>query len=609
MGGYVEKILRINLTDRTIRTEELNMKLAKEHLGGRGLAGKMYTDEVPADVEAFSPENKVFIAAGTLTGTNAPTSSRFMVVTKSPLNGTLAASNSGGFWGPQLKFAGYDMIVLEGKADAPVYLSIHDDNVEIKDATKIWGKDVYETTSFIKAEFGDNQAKVLAIGPAGENLSLMASIMNDLYRAAGRNGVGAVMGYKNIKAIVVRGTGKVDHADPDMVKVVLTDVLNNINENGVTGQGLPTYGTAVLVNIINENGVYPVNNFQESYNVNADQISGETMTEKYLVKKDSCFACPIACGRYCNWKEGEGGGPEYETVGVFGSNCGVQDYDAIHQANDLCNKFGLDTISVGATIAAGMELFQRGYIKPDELDGTPLEFGHAKGMVEWIRKIAYREGLGAKMALGSYRLAESYGAAELSMSVKKQELPAYDPRGAQGQGLSYATSNRGGCHVRGYVISPEILGFQEKTDRFSTKGKAKQVKTSQDLSAVIDSIGLCFFSSFALGLSDYKKLVNAITGFDYTEEELLACGERIWNNERLHNLRVGYSKADDTLPKRFLKEPISDGPSKGHIHHLDELLPEYYTIRGWDQEGVPTPEHLNALGMQDFFEHRSQISY
>ncbi|MBC2723211.1 aldehyde ferredoxin oxidoreductase family protein [Desulfosporosinus sp.] len=597
MGGYRGRILRVNLTDKCIMLEELKLELAKKYLGGRGLAGKMFTEEVPTEVDAFSPENKVFIAAGTLTGTKAPTSGRFMVVTKSPLNGTIAASNSGGFWGPQLKFAGYDMVVLEGKADAPVYLSIEDDKIEIKDAAHIWGKDVYETTSILKAEFGDDQAKVLTIGPAGENLSFMASVMNDLYRAAGRNGVGAVLGSKNIKAIIVRGTGRVEHAEPNALNEVLTDVLNKIQENGVTSQGLPTYGTAILVNIMNENGVYPVNNFQESYNENADELSGETMTEKYLVKKESCYRCPIACGRYCNWEEGEGGGPEYESVWVFGSNCGVQDYQAIHQANDLCNRFGLDTISVGATIATGMELFQRGYIKTEELEGTPLEFGHAQGMVEWIRKIAYREGLGAKMALGSYRLAKGYGAAELSMSVKKQELPACDPRGVQGQGLSYATSNRGGCHVRGYSIPPEILGTAEKPDRFSIKGKAKTVKASQDLSAVIDSVGLCLFSSFALGLSDYKKLINAITGFDYTDEELLACGERVWNNERLHNLRIGYTKADDTLPKRFLKEPIPSGPSKGHVHRIEELLPEYYTVRGWTPDGVPSSEHLNALGM------------
>lgn len=597
MGGYVGKILRINLTERQIKTEPLNLDLAKKFLSGRGLAGKMFTDEVPADVEAFSPENKVFISTGALTGTNAPTSGRFMVVTKSPLNNTLASSNSGGYWGPQLKFAGYDMIVLEGKADAPVYLSILDDKVEIKDASHIWGKDVYETTAVLKEEFGDDKAKVMTIGPAGENLSYMASIMNDLYRAAGRNGVGAVFGSKNVKAIIVRGTGKVDNANPEEMKAVLSDVLKKVRENGVTGQGLPAYGSAILVNIINENGVYPVNNFQEAYDPNADLISGETMAEKHLLKKEACYRCPIACGRYCKWDEGEGAGPEYETVWVFGSNCGIHDYDAIHKANDLCNKLGLDTISVGATIAAGMELYQRGYIKPEDLDGTPLEFGNAAGMVEWVRKIAYVEGLGAKMALGSYRLAEGFGAPELSMSVKKQELPAYDPRGVQGHGLGYATNNRGGCHVRSYMISPEVLGIPEKLDRFSVEGKAAWVKIFQDLTSVIDSVGLCLFSSFALGLSDYTQLVNAVTGFNYTDEELLQCGERVWNNERLHNLRVGYTSADDTLPNRFLKDPIPDGPSKGNVHRLEELLPEYYSVRGWDVEGVPTEAHLQQLGM------------
>lgn len=597
MGGYTGKVLRINLTEGKTSTEPLNMELARKYLGGRGLAGKMFADEVAADVDALAPENKLFIATGVLTGTNAPTPSRYMVVTKSPLNGVIASSNSGGYWGAQLKFAGYDMVVLEGKADHPVYISIKDDLVEIKDAAKVWGKDVYETTDALIQEFGDEKAKVLAIGPAGEKLSLMAAILNDLYRAAGRTGVGAVMGSKNVKAMVVRGTGKVDNADPDQMKDVVANVLQKIRENGVTGQGLPTYGSAVLVNIINENGIYPVNNFQKSYDPDADLISGETMTEKYLIKKHPCYRCTIGCGRYNKWNDKEGAGPEYETAWVFGSDCGIHDYDAIHEANDLCNKLGLDTISVGATIAAGMELVQRGYIKPEELDGTPLEFGNAQGMVEWVRKIAYGEGLGAKMALGSYRFADSYGAPELSMSVKKQELPAYDPRGVQGQALSYATSNRGGCHVRGYMISPEILGLPQKLDRNSVEGKATWTKIFQDLTAVIDSVGLCLFSSFALGLTDYAALVNAATGFNYTDEELLACGERIWNLERLHNLRVGYTAADDTLPKRLLNDPIPDGPSKGQMHNLPELLALYYAERGWDEAGVPTPERLNTLGM------------
>ena len=597
MGGYIGKILRINLTEGKTSTEPLNMELAKKYLGGRGLAGKMFADEVASDVDALAPENKLFIATGVLTGTNAPTPARYMVVTKSPLNGVIASSNSGGYWGAQLKFAGYDMVVLEGKSDHPVYITIKDDLVEIKDAAKVWGKDVYETSEALMQEFGDDKAKVLAIGPAGENLSLMAAVINDLYRAAGRTGVGAVMGSKNVKAIVVRGTGKVDNANPDQMKEVVANVLQKIRENGVTGQGLGTYGSAVLVNIINENGIYPVNNFQGAYDAEADQISGETMTEKYLLKKHPCYRCPIACGRYNKWNGKEGAGPEYETVWVFGSDCGIHDYDAIHEANDLCNKLGLDTISVGATIAAGMELVQRGYIKPEELDGTPLEFGNAQGMVEWVRKIAYVEGLGAKMALGSYSLADSYGAPELSMSVKKQELPAYDPRGVQGQALAYATSNRGGCHVRGYMISPEVLGLPEKLDRNAVEGKATWTKIFQDLTAVIDSVGLCLFTSFAMGLTDYTALVNAATGFNYTDAELLACGDRIWNNERLHNLRVGYTAADDTLPKRLLNDPIPDGPSKGQMHNLPELLAQYYAERGWDEAGVPTPECLNNLGM------------
>ena len=597
MGGYTGKVLRINLTEGKASTEPLNIELARKYLSGRGLAGKMFADEVASDVDALAPENKLFITSGLLTGTNAPTSGRFMVVTKSPLNGVIASSNSGGYWGAQLKFAGYDMVVLEGKADHPVYISIKDDLVEIKDASQLWGKDVYATTEALKLEVGDDKAKVLTIGPAGENLSLIAAIMNDLFRAAGRSGVGAVMGSKNVKAIVVRGTGKVENANPDEMKKVLSAALGKIKENGVTGQGLPGYGTAILVNIINETGVFPTNNFQRAYDPDADLISGETMTAKHLIKKDACYRCPIACGRYSKWEGGEGAGPEYETVWVFGSNSGIHDFDAIHAANDLCNKLGLDTISVGATIAAGMELVQRGYIKPEELDGTPLEFGNAQGMLEWVRKIAYVEGLGAKMALGSYRLAESYGAPELSMSVKKLEIPAYDPRGIQGQGLQFATSNRGGCHVRGYMISPEILGLPEKLDRESLEGKATWVKIFQDLTAVIDAVGMCLFTSFALGLSDYTAIVNAVTGENYSDEELLACGERIWNNERLHNLKVGYTAAEDTLPKRLLNDPIPDGPSKGSVHRLAELLPQYYAERGWDEAGVPAPERLNILGM------------
>ena len=597
MGGYTGKILRINLSEGIISTEPLDMELAKKYIGGRGLAGKMFSDEVDANVDALSPENTLYIATGALTGTNAPTSGRFMVVTKSPLNGVIASSNSGGYWGAQLKFAGYDMVILEGKAAKPVYIAINDNKVEIKDASHVWGKDVYATTEALKLEFEDDKAKVLTIGPAGENLSLLASIMNDLFRAAGRSGVGAVMGSKNVKAIIVRGTGKVENANLDEMKNVLSSALGKIKENGVTGAGLPTYGTAVLVNIINESGIFPVNNFQDSYDPDADKISGETMAANHLIKKDACYRCPIACGRYSKWEGGEGAGPEYEAVWCFGADCGNHDYDAIHAANDLCNKLGMDSISAGCTIATAMELVQRGYIKPEELEGIPLEFGNGKGMVEWTRKMGLGEGLGAKLAQGSYRLAEGYGHPELSMSVKKLDIPAYDPRGIQGHGLQYATSNRGGCHVRGYMVSPEILGIPQKLDKDSIDGKATWVKIFQDLTAVIDSLGLCLFSSMALGPSDYTAIANAVTGFNYTEAELLACGDRIWNVERLQNLRIGMTTADDTLPKRLLNDPIPSGPSKGNVHRLPELLPAYYAERGWDEVGVPTAKCLGNLGI------------
>ncbi len=597
MYGYVGKILRINLKERVANVEALDLEVAKKFIGGRGLGTKMLMEEVDPKIDALSPENKLIVVSGPLTGTPTPTGGRYMVVTKSPLTGTVASSNSGGYWGAELKFAGYDGIIIEEKADSPVYVNIEDDKVEIKDASNLWGKVVSETTDLLEKEYG-GKVKVLTIGPAGEKLSRIAAIMNDKDRAAGRSGVGAVMGSKNLKAITVRGSNrKAKVKEPDKLKQVFSRSIKKIRDNGVTGQGLPTYGTAVLVNVINESGVHPTNNFQDGFFGNADDISGETLAEKYLVKKEACYRCPIVCGRYCKVDDIEGGGPEYETIWAYGSDCGVNDLGEIIKANYWCNELGLDTISAGATLAAAMELYQKGYIKDEEVDGPPLEFGNAHAVMEWTKKMGLREGLGDKFAEGSYRLAEMYGAPELSMSVKKQELPAYDPRGIQGQGLQYATSNRGGCHVRGYLISPEILGLPEKLDRFSLEGKPTWVKIFQDLTAVIDSLGLCLFTSFALGVEDYADLYNAVCGTDHTAQSILQAGDRIWNIEKLFNLESGLDSSDDTLPKRLLEEPIPEGPSKGWITKLDEMLPKYYEERGWDEKGVPTEEKLVELGL------------
>ena len=591
MSGYCGKYLRIDLSSGSIKVEKLDLEIAKKYIGGRGLGTYLIDKEVGAEVEALSEANKIVIATGPLTGSKAPTGGRYMVVTKSPLSGTIASSNSGGFWGAELKNAGYDLIILEGKSETPCYISIKDDDVQIKDACDLWGKLVSETTDVLLAEEGDGKGRVMTIGPAGERLSPIASIMNEKYRAAGRSGVGAVMGSKNLKAIFVKGSGKVESADAEKADEVIKSVMAKIKENAVTSTGLPTYGTAVLVNIINESGIYPTNNFQEGYFKTADNASGEALAEKYLVKNTACYRCPIACGRQC----ADGEGPEYETIWAYSADCGIDDLEAIIKANNLCNEYGLDTISAGATIACAMELFEKGLIKGDEVDGPELKFGSTEAIVEWTRKMGAGEGFGAKLAQGSYRLAESYGAAELSMSVKKLEIPAYDPRGVQGQGLQFATSNRGGCHVRGYLISPEILGLPEQLDRFSLEGKATWVKIFQDLTAVIDSLGLCLFTSFAIGADDYKDLFNAIAGENWTTEETLDAGDRIWNLERMYNLKAGVDPSQDTLPKRLLAEPMPSGPSKGHVHRLGELLPQYYAERGWSADGVPTEKKLAEL--------------
>ncbi|MFA5524297.1 MAG: aldehyde ferredoxin oxidoreductase family protein [Tissierellales bacterium] len=601
MRGYMGKVLRVNLSERTVKTEKLDLNVAQKYLGSRGLGVKTLIDEVDPKVDPFSPDNKFIVAAGALTGAPVPTSGRYMVITKSPLTGGIAIANSGGKWGADFKATGHDMIIFEGKADKPVYLSIEDDKVEIRDASHVWGKTTEEVTEILQKEVKD--AKVLCIGPAGEKLSFLAAVMNDLDRAAGRGGVGAVMGSKNLKAVVVKGTNKINLFDEERVKKVSSQKIKILREDPVAGQGLPTYGTAILVNIINENGVLPVKNFQESYTSDADLISGETLTEKYLVKKNACFRCPIACGRVVKLADGSVvGGPEYETIWSFGADCGVFDYDAINEANMLCNEYGIDTISTGATIAAAMELYQRGYIKDEEIagDGLSLKWGDSKAITGWVKKMGLKEGFGEKMSQGSYRLADSYGVPEISMTVKKQELPAYDPRGIQGHGINYAVNNRGGCHIKGYMINPEILGYPEKLDRLALEGKPAYTKVFHDLTAVIDSIGLCLFTTFGLGLHDYVEMYNAVCGDIYNDESLLEAGERIWNIEKLFNLEAGITSSEDKLPKRLTDDPIPEGPSKGHVHHLDKLLPEYYAVRGWDENGIPTEETLRRLGLEEY---------
>ena len=593
---YNGKMLRINLTSGEMKVEQLDLDLAKKFIGGRGLGTKILMDEGIAKVDPLSEQNKLIYITGPMTGAAVPTGGRYMVVTKSPLNNMIASSNSGGQWGAHLKYAGWDAIIVEGKSEKPVYLNVVDEKVEILPAEDMWGKTSEAVDDLLKERHP--KCSVLNIGPAGERQSLIAAIMNDKDRAAGRGGVGAVMGSKNLKAISVTSTKKVmEPFDEEALKEATKDANHRIKENGVTSAGLPTYGTAVLVNIINNVGSLPTNNWQESYYPDADKFSGETLKEDFLEKQGFCHRCPIGCGRVIKLNDKIMGGPEYEPLWAYGSNCGISDLKAISEANYWCNEYGLDAISAPCTIAAAMELYQKGYIKEEECEGVPLVWGSSEAIVEWTRRMgACETELGKLMSEGSYRLCEHYGHPEISMSVKKQEMPAYDARGIQGIGITYATSNRGGCHVRGYLISPEILGMPEQLDRLAIEGKAVWAKIFQDLTAVIDSMGMCLFTSFALGAPQYAELLNAGTGTEHTVESLLEAGERIYNIERMFNKEAGMKPEDDRLPKRLTEQPIVNGPSKGEISKIDITLPEYYAARGW-VDAFPTEETIKRLGL------------
>ena len=607
------KILRVDLTAGTLKVGPTSMDIARKYIGGKGYSTYLlyrYLKEYeskgvpPADVDPLGPENVLIFSTGPGTGVPGfPSSGRYHVMAlRSPLTGSIGSANSGGEWGAFLKFSGFDAVVIEGSSESPVYLAILNGEAELRDASDLWGKNVLDTCRILKKKVGGKNTSVACIGPAGENLARMACIVNDEHRAAGRTGVGAIMGSKKLKAIVVSGEGKVQIANPDKFREVSKRCLEVMRKNAVTGEGLPTYGTSILINIINAAGGLPYKNWQTGVNPNADKISGETLAETYLTDRRACWGCTIACGRVTSVKSGpfqilSSEGPEYESIWALGGSTGVKELDAIVKANHYCDELGLDPISMGSTIAAAMELNERGYIPKEDLQGLDLRFGNAAALVEAVWRTAYRVGFGKYLALGSKRLCEIYGHPELSMSVKGLEMPAYDPRAMKGIGLTYATANRGGCHVTGYTVSPEILGIPEKIEPLTPEGKAKWAKTFQDFTCVVNSTVNCLFVTFALGAKDYAELLSAVTGWDLTEEEILKIGERIYNLERLILNKYGLYGKDDTLPKRLLEEPMPEGPAKGQVVELEEMKEEYYRLRGW-VDGAPTPEKLKELEIE-----------
>jgi aldehyde:ferredoxin oxidoreductase len=614
--AWTRQVLRVDLTKGICKAEPLNMAWALDYLGQRGLATKYFIEEVDPTTEPLSPQNKLIFATGPLTGTMASTGGRYSVITKGALTGAIACSNSGGYWGAELKMAGWDMIILEGRSRTPVYLRIENEKAELIDASEIWGKTVWQTEELLKKKHQDPLIRVSSIGRAGETGCLYAAIINDLHRAAGRSGVGTVMGSKNLKAIAVRGTKGVGNIRDFKAFMAATAAGKKVlKDNAVTGQGLPTYGTQVLMNVINEVGALPTRNHRDVQFEGARDISAEAMREKRktdgkanLVTNQACFGCTIACGRIAKLDEthftvinrpqywGASGGLEYEAAWALGAANGVNDLEALTYANFLGNEDGFDPISFGATVGAVMELYEMGVLTSKEI-GIEAPFGSAKALTYLAEMTAKGEGFGKEVGLGSKRLCAKYGHPELSMSVKGQEFPAYDSRGIQGMGLTYATSNRGACHLRSYTVASEILGIPVKTDPLSTDGKAGLVKAFQDGTAVFDSAGICLFTSFAWTLADVAPQLQAACDGDWSLENLNVVGERIWNMERQFNLAAGFTRADDKLPDRLVKEAAKTGPAKGKVNELGKMLPEYYQVRGWTPDGRPTAETLQRLNL------------
>lgn len=606
MHGWHGRLLRVDLTHQEVSIETIAPKVLKDYIGGRGLAIRYLYDEVDPQVDPFAPENKLIFATGPLTATTAPTGNRYMVITKSPLTGALAHSNSGGDFPTWMKRTGFDMFIFEGRAASPVYVWVNEDEVEIRPAGHIWGKEVPETTAILLAETTP-EAKAACIGPAGENLALMAGIMNDKDRAAARSGVGAVMGSKNLKGVVAMGKKNPAFYDDAGMRALSVELSKEVGVDIKKGSNLRIYGTAYVPQVTNALGILPTRNFQTGVFEGADKIDGVALKNSYLITHKPCYRCPISCGRLTEVPEGKyagkGEGPEYETIASLGTACGLDNLAGLLKANYRCNELGLDTISTGLTISAAMEMYEKGIIT-DEQTGMPLRFGDADAVIEMVNRIGYRQGFGDVLAEGSYRLGERYDHPEMSVTARKQEFPGYDPRGSQGMGLLYATSNKGASHMEGDVAYEEVFGVPVKADPLSTDGKAELVARFQDAFALIDSGGVCVFFAIRYAFTKemmvwpdrLSQLLNLTTGANYTPDEALQAAERVYTLERMFLLKAGSGPEQDTLSPRLLNEPLPEGPAKGRVVDLDKMLPEYYAWRNWPG-GIPAPEKLASLGL------------
>jgi aldehyde:ferredoxin oxidoreductase len=623
--GWYGRGLRVDVGSGAASVEPLAAEARKAYLGGRGLGAGLLLERGLWDVDPLSPANPLVFAPGPLTGIGAPATGRYSVTSRSPLTGTVFDGNSGGAFGVVFKRLGYDYLWIEGRCREPGYLLVDGGHgrekragdgpagdggagaavevagsdgrvrVEVRAAGELWGLEVPETLARLRELHPGCEAAV--IGPAGERGVLMAAIVNERGRSVGRGGLGAVMGSKDLKGVVLTGAARLRPrpADAERFAAVVAETTELLRSDPVTSRALPEYGTAVLVNVLDQAGVLPTRNFRESRFERAAEISGEALRRDHVRGRSGCRDCPVGCARHTSSGVSEGRGPEYQTVWSLGADCGVGRLDQIIEASHACDRLGLDTISTGATIACAMELTEEGLLE----DGP--RFGDGARLAELVRAIALREGLGDELAAGSRRLAARHRRPELAMQVKGLELPGFDPRGMKGQGLALATSNRGGCHLRANMLGPEILGTPKGVDRFATRGKASLLIELQDLNAVLDSLVVCKFAAPVMNGEHFARLLSAATGESIEPRELLLAGERIWNAERLFNLAGGLTRGDDTLPPRLTGEPVAGGPAAGHVVDLEPMLDEYYAARGWDGEGRPSPRKLAQLGLEGAF--------
>jgi len=615
-NGYMGQILRVNLTSGRISQEQIPLDWPRKYLGGAGLATRYLISEVPPGIDPLGEDNRLIFMTGPLTGTASASASRYSVVAKSPQTGVWGQANSGGTFGPAMKFSGFDGFIFEGISPSPVYLRILNGKAELIDASSLWGKEVPETEELIKEETGQS-VTVACIGPAGENLVRYASIMNNKHRAAGRCGLGAVMGSKRLKAIACAGRKSIGLSDASGFNEVVRRQREYMDES-MLKIGFDTFGTNMLADMVNVRGGYPTRNWQSGVFEGIDEVNAEAMTDKILVEGVRCFSCPVACGRGTEIREGKwagksGEGPEYETTDTFGAMCGISDLNAITMANYRCNELGLDTISAGSTIAFSMECFQRGILSEGETGGRAFDFGDGDLVVELVDLIARREGIGDLLAEGSLEMARrlGMGSEHFAMQVKGLELPAYDPRAAKITGLGYVTANRGGDHMTGYIQGPTFIDVpflivDESSIRDPFIANPQEVQILVDMEnalTVLDAVGGCKFMGVLLSADEIVDLIASATGWDFNVAEFRRCGERIYNLERAYCAREGLDRTWDVLPKRLMEDPLPEGPAQGMVidrETMEMMKDAYYRRRGWDlTTGVPTQEKLVELELDD----------